>query len=100
MSGYLEPETDGRCARTESLPNTRLTEVVELNSETYLEKIQRFNSLFVPEKRLSDMKRHPLGPGTPEDVAQVIVFLSSDVARWITGATLVVDGGYSAGYSS
>ena len=46
------------------------------------------------------IKRHPLGPGTPEDIAQAIVFLSSGAARWITGATLPVDGGYSAGYES
>ena len=31
--------------------------------------------------------------GTPEDVADVVVFLSSDQARFITGQNLVVDGG-------
>jgi NAD(P)-dependent dehydrogenase (short-subunit alcohol dehydrogenase family) len=31
--------------------------------------------------------------GKPEDVADVIVFLASDKARWITGATIPVDGG-------
>ena len=56
MPGRLRLATDDRSARAESLPNTRLTEVVELNSEAYLEKIQRFNSLFVPERRLSDLQ--------------------------------------------
>jgi len=39
---------------------------------------------------------HPLGIGEPEDVAAAIAFLLSDAARWITGTTLVVDGGYTA----
>ena len=33
--------------------------------------------------------------GTPEEVADVVVFLCSDAARWITGQTIVVDGGYT-----
>jgi NAD(P)-dependent dehydrogenase (short-subunit alcohol dehydrogenase family) len=39
---------------------------------------------------------HPLGFGTPRDVAAGIVFLLSDAARWITGTHLVIDGGYTA----
>lgn len=39
---------------------------------------------------------HPLGLGTPRDVANSVGFLLSDAARWITGSTLVVDGGYTA----
>jgi NAD(P)-dependent dehydrogenase (short-subunit alcohol dehydrogenase family) len=36
----------------------------------------------------------PLGRvGRPEDVAHAILFLASDDAAWITGTTLVVDGG-------
>jgi NAD(P)-dependent dehydrogenase (short-subunit alcohol dehydrogenase family) len=36
----------------------------------------------------------PLGrAGTPEDVADVVVFLASDLARFVTGQNLVVDGG-------
>lgn len=36
---------------------------------------------------------YPLGLGRPEDAAKAIVFLLSEDARWITGQTLVCDGG-------
>jgi 3-oxoacyl-[acyl-carrier protein] reductase len=35
--------------------------------------------------------------GVPEEVAEVVVFLASDRARWITGVTLPVDGGQLLG---
>lgn len=31
--------------------------------------------------------------GTPEDVADVVLFLASPMARWVTGQTIAVDGG-------
>jgi NAD(P)-dependent dehydrogenase (short-subunit alcohol dehydrogenase family) len=41
--------------------------------------------------------RIPLGRiGTPEDIAGPAVFLASDMARYITGVTVPVDGGYLA----
>ena len=35
--------------------------------------------------------------GEPEDIANAALFLASDEAAWITGETLTVDGGLSAG---
>src|SRR5437899_1698913 len=44
------------------------------------------------EQRWTD--RTPLGRvGEPTDIADVVVFLCSDLARYITGQVLVVDGG-------
>ena len=34
--------------------------------------------------------------GDPEDVAQLVAFLASDQASWITGETVRVDGGMLA----
>jgi NAD(P)-dependent dehydrogenase (short-subunit alcohol dehydrogenase family) len=39
--------------------------------------------------------RHPLGFGQPSDISQLVVYLFSDAGRWITGSSIVVDGGYS-----
>jgi NAD(P)-dependent dehydrogenase (short-subunit alcohol dehydrogenase family) len=37
---------------------------------------------------------HPIGrTGTPEEVAELIAYLASDSASWITGATYEIDGG-------
>ena len=40
----------------------------------------------------------PMGRiGEPEDIADIILFLASDAARYLTGQTLVVDGGLQVG---
>lgn len=47
-------------------------------------------------------KRRPYMPmgklGTPEDVANLVVFLASDEAGYVTGAAYAIDGGISAAY--
>src|SRR5512138_14312 len=48
------------------------------------------------EFRKSVQKRIPLGRiGTPEDVAEPVVFLASPAASLITGETLMIDGGWT-----
>ncbi len=50
-----------------------------------------------PEQAEALKKSCPLGFGTVEDVAKAVAFIGSDDARWITGTTLFVDGGMTAG---
>jgi meso-butanediol dehydrogenase / (S,S)-butanediol dehydrogenase / diacetyl reductase len=45
--------------------------------------------------RREDEITHPLGIGRPEDIAEAVVYLASDRARYVTGHALVVDGGYT-----
>lgn len=55
-------------------------------------------SSFANSALLSEYFKHiPLGRGgEPEEVAQAILFLASDLASYITGAALLVDGGQMA----
>jgi 3-oxoacyl-[acyl-carrier protein] reductase len=54
------------------------------------------NLLSSPEKREASAKRHPIGRvGTPEDLANMAMFLLSDSASWISGQIMGVDGGMS-----
>ena len=39
---------------------------------------------------------HPLGLGTPEDIANAALYLASDESRYVTGAPMLVDGGSTA----
>lgn len=55
----------------------------------------KFISSFNPQQLERLELNHPLGIGTPDQVASVIEFLLSPKSSWITGQTLIVDGGFS-----
>ncbi|MDB5686325.1 MAG: short-chain dehydrogenase, partial [Rhizorhabdus sp.] len=52
----------------------------------------------LPPAAQAAMLEHHLTPqlGKPKDIAEVVAFLASDQARFITGASVVADGGFTA----
>jgi NAD(P)-dependent dehydrogenase (short-subunit alcohol dehydrogenase family) len=49
------------------------------------------------ERRRMLLKEHPIGfLGEPEDIANMVLYLASDEARFVTGAEFAVDGGFTA----
>lgn len=60
------------------------------------EMFERYRQSVSEEQRQRYETVHPLGLGEPVDVANAILFLLAGTGRWITGTTLVVDGGLTA----
>jgi NAD(P)-dependent dehydrogenase (short-subunit alcohol dehydrogenase family) len=58
--------------------------------------LDKLQAVLTPEQFAAIEVLHPLGFGEPLDIAYAIAFLLADTGRWITGTTLVVDGGYTA----
>lgn len=43
-----------------------------------------------------DMEQYPLGRyGKPEEIAKMIIYLLSDASAWVTGTSMIIDGGMS-----
>jgi NAD(P)-dependent dehydrogenase (short-subunit alcohol dehydrogenase family) len=48
------------------------------------------------EQFKDDIKRYPLKRyGRPEDVAYAVIYLLSDASAWVTGTSLLIDGGFT-----
>lgn len=56
-----------------------------------------FNKDDIKRRKDEILKMHPIGRlGQPEDVAHAVLYLASDESSWVTGTSLMVDGGYTA----
>lgn len=65
--------------------------------QTFAARAKALPSGSLDEARAQALANHPIGRfGTVEDVAKAIIFLASDDAGFITGSSLVVDGGLTA----
>ena len=54
------------------------------------------NSAISDDYQIKDMATYPLKRyGKPEEVAYMAVYLLSDAAAWVTGSSMIIDGGRS-----
>ncbi len=59
-------------------------------TEAYLRGLGRLD-----DERAKALSRHPIGfLGEPNDIAFMVLYLASDESKFVTGAEMVVDGGY------
>ena len=88
VEGFLKP------AAAELLPKgVRLNALVLGVVQT--EMAMSWMNKLTPDQLLGLQKDYPLGLGRPVDIARIIAFLLGEDSRWITGQTLVCDGGHS-----
>lgn len=90
----------GLVAMTKSLACEMAREGIRVNciapAVVMTEMSRKSSESLTPEQFAAIEAMHPLGFGVPRDVAHAAAFLLADTSRWITGTTLIVDGGYTA----
>lgn len=71
--------------------------ITEMNRGQVAEMKANPEKLYPPGLSYLDlMERHPIGRiGEPEDCAWAAVYLASEESSWVTGSSLMVDGGYT-----
>ncbi len=89
----------------------QLTKVFAVEWAKYNVRVNAVSPAFIKTPMVEAILSHPLWeqlivartpmgrPGTPREVAEVVLFLASSRASYITGANILVDGGWTAGMS-
>jgi 3(or 17)beta-hydroxysteroid dehydrogenase len=69
----------------------------DMGEQTFVSRAQQSGTNDIKKSKDIALKSHPIGRlGLPEDIANGIVFLASDDAGFMTGSSLVIDGGLTA----
>jgi len=55
----------------------------------------KYLETLTPEEKAKRLDGYPLGIGAPEDIAYAAIYMLSGASRWVTGQSLIVDGGYT-----
>jgi NAD(P)-dependent dehydrogenase (short-subunit alcohol dehydrogenase family) len=69
-------------------PGTVKTSLLMKNGEKYPGGLDHYLAML--------QEKHPLAIAEPVEIANCVLFLASDEARFVTGSSLVCDGGYTA----
>ena len=70
--------------------NSILAGAIETNMNKEIDSI--LSTEYIDKYR----NKHLLGFGQPNDIANMVCFLLSPASSWITGSSIIVDGGYSS----
>lgn len=107
MAQVAQPALMGYCASKGAVESMVRAAALELAREgirvnavapgvVRTEMAQKLEGLVGEDSMATIEGQHPLGLGEPRDVAYAVNYLLSPAARWVTGTSLVVDGGYLA----
>jgi len=107
MARAGEPALLGYCASKGAVESMARAAALELAREgirvncvapgvVQTEMVESLQNLIGEDSMQAIREKHPLGIGNPSDVAYAVNYLLSPAARWVTGTSLVVDGGYLA----
>lgn len=69
----------------------------DMGMQTFVARAKALGTDDIEVARHQSLRAHPIGRlGRVEDVAQAIIYLASDESSFVTGASLAVDGGFTA----